>query len=269
MIPTSIDGTDITGATIDGTDVQEITVDGDVVFSAGGAFPNRIYIANSTNVEQFNTSGTLSSASSVATLSYGSFSSPRGVNFADNGNELYVADRGGDIFQFTCSTPYEISSASFTGSHSVLKGNGVAVSDDGTQVVYGEDDSSGDLELETMSTPFDITTAGSKTTIKSGRGWDVQFADDGGYLYGYSGGINRWELTTPYDVTTRTNLQIYSVSIGRGFHITNDGTKYFELDTNICEQYDLSTPYDINSKGGVVDSFAPTTSNGTVHMEVV
>jgi len=33
--PTSIDGTDITGATIDGTDVQEITVDGDVVFSPG------------------------------------------------------------------------------------------------------------------------------------------------------------------------------------------------------------------------------------------
>jgi len=35
MIPTSIDGTDITGATIDGTDVTEITVDGDTVFTAG------------------------------------------------------------------------------------------------------------------------------------------------------------------------------------------------------------------------------------------
>jgi len=35
MIPTSIDGTDITGATIDGDDVQEITVDGQTVFSAG------------------------------------------------------------------------------------------------------------------------------------------------------------------------------------------------------------------------------------------
>jgi len=33
--PTSIDGTDITGATIDGTKVQEITVDGDTVFIAG------------------------------------------------------------------------------------------------------------------------------------------------------------------------------------------------------------------------------------------
>jgi len=37
--PTSIDGTDITGATIDGTDVQEITVDGDVVFSAAPPVP--------------------------------------------------------------------------------------------------------------------------------------------------------------------------------------------------------------------------------------
>ena len=37
--PTSIDGTDITGATIDGTDVQEITVDGDVVFIAATPGP--------------------------------------------------------------------------------------------------------------------------------------------------------------------------------------------------------------------------------------
>jgi len=43
--PTSIDGTDITGATIDGTDVQEITVDGDVVFSAVPPIPDEnIYL---------------------------------------------------------------------------------------------------------------------------------------------------------------------------------------------------------------------------------
>jgi len=40
MPPTSIDGTDITGATIDGTDVTEITVDGDTVFTAGPAIPD-------------------------------------------------------------------------------------------------------------------------------------------------------------------------------------------------------------------------------------
>jgi len=39
MPPTSIDGTDITGATIDGTDVQEITVDGQTVFTSA-SIPN-------------------------------------------------------------------------------------------------------------------------------------------------------------------------------------------------------------------------------------
>jgi len=37
--PTSIDGTDITGATIDGQDVEEITVDGQTVFTAVPAVP--------------------------------------------------------------------------------------------------------------------------------------------------------------------------------------------------------------------------------------
>jgi len=47
MIPTSIDGTDITGATIDGQDVQEITVDGDTVFSAGPSFLDNVVITTS------------------------------------------------------------------------------------------------------------------------------------------------------------------------------------------------------------------------------
>jgi len=38
--PTSIDGTDITGATIDGQDVEEITIDGNVVFSAAPDIPD-------------------------------------------------------------------------------------------------------------------------------------------------------------------------------------------------------------------------------------
>jgi len=40
MPPTSIDGSDITGATIDGQDVSEITVDGNIVFEAGPDIPD-------------------------------------------------------------------------------------------------------------------------------------------------------------------------------------------------------------------------------------
>ena len=52
--PTSIDGTDITGATIDGTDVTEITVDGDVVFSAG---PTIVDDFETGNLSRWNTNG--------------------------------------------------------------------------------------------------------------------------------------------------------------------------------------------------------------------
>jgi len=44
--PTSIDGTDITGATIDGTDVQEITVDGQTVFTAVPQIPSSTLTQN-------------------------------------------------------------------------------------------------------------------------------------------------------------------------------------------------------------------------------
>jgi len=56
--PTSIDGTDITGATIDGTDVTEITVDGDVVFSATPPGPQQIFKPVSGDENAFSGAGT-------------------------------------------------------------------------------------------------------------------------------------------------------------------------------------------------------------------
>jgi len=60
--PTSIDGTDITGATIDGTDVQEITVDGDVVFSAVSAdvtLPSNTVLRYAANTQNYNNNDTV------------------------------------------------------------------------------------------------------------------------------------------------------------------------------------------------------------------
>jgi len=62
MIPTSIDGTDITGATIDGTDVQEITVDGDVVFSA---------VSDAILSDDFDDNQLLSNRTSYSSLAWG------------------------------------------------------------------------------------------------------------------------------------------------------------------------------------------------------
>jgi len=93
MIPTSIDGTDITGATIDGTDVTEITVDGQTVFSAVN--PRIYHLAGGTSsiFEYDPTTDTLVTKS--ATMPF-SFSKAGG---AAVGTDIYVLD-GPDIFKY-------------------------------------------------------------------------------------------------------------------------------------------------------------------------
>jgi len=100
MIPTSIDGTDITGATIDGTDVQEITVDGDVVFSAGAALPTQGLL------HQWDWSAASSTTSFVEDLAgsaaaTGSFNGFGTINGKQSGN----FDTS-QIFQATGLNPY-------------------------------------------------------------------------------------------------------------------------------------------------------------------
>jgi len=91
MIPTSIDGTDITGATIDGTDVQEITVDGDVVFSASDVPDSALLFysaeenGGSTAVDRTNNNndGTINGA----TFSFSSTSAVGQFAYEFNGND--------------------------------------------------------------------------------------------------------------------------------------------------------------------------------------
>jgi hypothetical protein len=83
--PTSIDGTDITGATIDGTDVQEITVDGQTVFTAGPLI-----------IEDFE-SGNLNNWSTTSTWTVVSTNAPEGsLNAETDGPDDFLESFPGD-----------------------------------------------------------------------------------------------------------------------------------------------------------------------------
>jgi len=84
MIPTSIDGTDITGATIDGTDVQEITVDGQTVFSAGPVIPDEGDLHARYDWTQASGTSSVSDLSGNGFDLTGSYSGP---NASINGNQ--------------------------------------------------------------------------------------------------------------------------------------------------------------------------------------
>jgi len=111
MIPTSIDGTDITGATIDGTDVQEITVDGQTVFTAGPTIVDD-FEDNNLNEYNFMVGPTPSVNSSIPKIgsfclqqpsgsSFGKISSFPGdglANYISPGNDFsYYVRTDGDI----------------------------------------------------------------------------------------------------------------------------------------------------------------------------
>jgi len=64
--PTSIDGTDITGATIDGTDVTEITVDGQTVFSPGLPGPAPLHRWDATALTGFSNNDPVTSIPDIA-----------------------------------------------------------------------------------------------------------------------------------------------------------------------------------------------------------
>jgi len=92
MPPTSIDGTDITGATIDGTDVTEITVDGQTVFKEVSLSPNAINQYDATTLS----AGTITQwDDSVGSLNL-TGGSPEVVSNGINGNKSVRFD-GNDV----------------------------------------------------------------------------------------------------------------------------------------------------------------------------
>ena len=112
-----------------------------------------------------------------------------------------------------------------------------------------------------LTTAFDITSATLEKSVAIGaresKPEDVKFNSDGTVIFilGTGGnGIDRWSLSTPYDIGSITAADTTFTSIGgdpRGLAFNNDGTKMFVLDGSAqkrVEEYNLSTPYNPDTK---------------------
>jgi uncharacterized protein YhjY with autotransporter beta-barrel domain len=111
-----------------------------------------------------------------------------------------------------------------------------------------------------LTTAFDITSATLEKSVfirtVEAMPQDVKFNSDGTVIFilGTGGnGIDRWSLSTPYDIGSITVADTTFTSIGgdpRGLAFNNDGTKMFVLNqTNTrVEEYNLSTPYNPDTK---------------------
>jgi len=256
--------------------VQSIaTEDGtpeDLFFKPDGT---QVYFAGDANntVYQY-TLGTAWSITSLTsplkTFSIGSQQSLiKGLHFKSDGTRMYITGSSGDdIDEYTLSTAWDVSTASFTQNVSYpsivfSSPEGLFFKPDGTALFAmgsGLDtlfsfDLSTAWDLSTLS--FNFPTANfldvsTQTTSPA----DLFFKPDGTELYiiERSGqGIDQWSLSTAWDITSASHLQFFSVSAQESapnaLFFKDDGTKMY-----VCGQsgddvneYSLSTAWDIST----------------------
>ena len=176
-----------------------------------GRTGNNVYQYSLPDINDISTASYDSKSISVITPA----TAPSGMVFSTDGGTMFISDLGTDfIYQYTLSTPWDISSASYASkskdvSTEDLSPNGITVSSDGLTLFMAGNNSSFIYQY-TLSTPWDISTASyaSKSKDVSGEASSptgVATSPDGRKMYVTSasaGGTAQYTLSTPFDVST-------------------------------------------------------------------
>lgn len=186
----------------------------------------KMYILGQTgnDVNEYNLSSAwdVTSATFVQNFATG-FTTPKGLFFKHDGLKMYVQQTNTDTIQeYNLSTAWNISTAVAGGSISTAgqdaNGGQIFFRPNGL-TVYMLGDANTDVFQYTLSTAWDITTAvflQSFSVTAQDAGMDgITFKSDGLTMY-TSGGSNdkiyEYYLTTPWDISTATFVQGFSIS---------------------------------------------------------
>ena len=205
------------------------------------------------------------------------------VVFSDDGLSMYIAGNGNDtVYQYTLSTAWDLSTASYTSKSFSVASQETAVSGflfgadgasfyvcgSGTDTVYQYD----------LSTAWDVSTASytskslsvsSQDTAPNGMG----FKDDGTIMYvagGVSDTIYQYTLSTAWDISTTSYAsKSFSVSSLDGnakqMYLSPTGDKlwFMGLSTDTVYELDLSTGFDISTAAYNSVSFSITSQDSS------
>jgi len=243
--------------------ITQDTVPQGIFFRADGT---KMYIVGSTTdtVYQY----TLSTPWSVATASYDSISfsvavegTPAGLWFKPNGLSMYMVGSTGDaVYQYTLSTAWDVSTATFLQSRSIsgqeTVANSVVFTNDGSRMfVMGQ--TGDDVNVYNLTTPWNISTA-TFVSVFSVSGQDatptgLYIKPDGTKMYMVGASTDTVyqytvpsidiQLTGPTSVAAldvQQNLTVYGNTTGsfvnNGFR-ENIGGQYY----NLVSQADIGT----------------------------
>ena len=189
---------------------------------------------------------------------------PQDIAFNTDGTKMFIVGFAGqDVNEYTLSTGFDVSTATYSQNFSVsaqeTSPQGIAFNTDGTKmfiVGYSGDD----VNEYTLGTGFDVSTASySQNFSVSAQDTGpvgIAFNNDGTkmFIVGSTGqDVNEYTLGTGFDVSTATFVDAFSVSAQdtnpRGIAFNTDGTKMFIVGTDgdDVNEYTLGTGFDVST----------------------
>ena len=251
----------------------------DLFFKPDGT---KMYIIGSTNdsVYEYNlsTSWDISTASYLQSFSVASQETvPAGLFFKPDGTKMYICgSTGDDVNEFSLSTAWDISTASYVQLFSVASQEtvpaGLFFKPDGTKM-YVAGNNGQDVNEYDISTAWDISTASFLQSFSvsaqetSPRG--VFFKPDGNKMYvtGSAGqNVNEYNLSTAWNISTASYDQNFSVAAQdsgpTGVYFKDDGAKMYFVGSTGQRVYQYSTTIDSQTLDLSTGTYFSFTSSG-------
>ena len=232
----------------------------DVAFNANGT---KMFVIGRHNDAVFQY--TLSTGFDLSTASYDSVTlsvssqdtAPEGLTFNSDGTKMYVAGEATDtIYQYTLTTGFDLSTASYASKSVSVNAQDIDVSDvalssDGTKMfIAGNGNNT--VYLYNLSTAFDVSTASYSSTSFSVGSQNsgpngLVFNNDGTKMYMGGSGSN----DTVYQYTTGASFISDSTAYGMSLKIIQDSG---------ASGYTITWPTSVKWPGGTAPTLTATAS---------
>ncbi|MDA9666516.1 hypothetical protein N9T48_00465, partial [bacterium] len=220
-----------------------------------------------TNTVSLNGAYDISTATYVRDFSVaGQDTYPSGIAFSNDGTKMFVVgDAGNEVNEYSLSTAFDVSTASYVTLKSVsaeTSPSGMSFNNDGTKMFIIGYNSDHVSEYD-LTTAFDINTASyagnaERFSVYSQESYPtgMAFNNDGTKMYVIGSNhdeVNEYSLSTAFDVSSASHTQLILVqsqdSNPTGMVFNSDGTKMFVVGgTNRkVYEYTLSTAFDVST----------------------
>jgi DNA-binding beta-propeller fold protein YncE len=210
---------------------------------------------------------------------------PYGIAFKSDGTKMYVAGNSGDdVSQYSLSTAWDVSTASFDsvtfalGTPGTMAPHGLFFKSDGTKM-YVPFSSIADVREYDLSTAWDLSTASYNSVFldmsseMTGAG-SIYIKSDGLTLFALdyiADVVYKYTLTTAWDLSTASyssdSVSVASTgeALSYGLWFSDDGTKFIVAgDTNDkAYEFIMTTAWDITTASYSGTSFDLTTAGST------